>query len=111
MIDEPKEPTADISQVKTNTSISTVTTGPADSNVQSVKGSWLPGIIAVMLTVALIAFGGGLFFQAIPPANKDLINTMFGGLIVGCTTAWGYFFSSNQASEARSAMRISKGTP
>lgn len=110
-MDEPKEPTADISQVKTNTSISTVTTGPADSNVQSVKGSWLPGIIAVMLTVALIAFGGGLFFQSIPPENKDLINTMFGGLIVGCTTAWGYFFSSNQASEARSAMRISKGTP
>lgn len=109
MADEPIAP--DTSQVKTNTSISTVTTGPADSNVQSVKGSKLPGIIAVLLTVALIAFGGGLFFVAIPPVNKDLINTMFGGLIVGCTTAWGYFFSSNQASEARSAMRISKGTP
>jgi hypothetical protein len=103
--------TPDVSQVKTNTSTSTVTTGPPDGNMQAVKGSWLPGIIAVMLTVALIAFGGGLFFRAIPPENKDLVNTMFGGLIVGCTTAWGYFFTSNQASEARSALRISKGTP
>ena len=111
MIDEPKEPTADISQVKTNTSISTVTTGPADGPSHVVKASWLPGIIAVMLTLALIAFGGALVFKAVPPENKDLINTMFGGLIVGCTTAWNYFYTSNQASEARSAMRISKGTP
>jgi hypothetical protein len=110
-MDEPVQIVPDISQVKTNTSTSTVTTGPADSAIQAVKSSWLPGVIAVLLTLALIAFGGGLFFKAVPPENKDLVNTMFGGLIVGCTTAWGYFFSSNQASEARSAMRISKGTP
>lgn len=108
MADEPIVPVPDVSQVKTNTSTQTVTTGSAEPHP---KPSKLPGVIAVLLTVALIAFGGGLFFRVIPPENKDLVNTMFGGLIVGCTTAWGYFFSSNQASEARSAMRISKGTP
>ena len=108
MADEPITSTPDVSEVKTNTSIQTVTTGSAEPHP---KPSKLPGIIAVMLTLALIAFGAGLFLSPIPEGNKDLINTMFGGLIVGCTTAWGYFFSSNQASEARSAMRISKGTP
>lgn len=98
----------DISQVKTNTSTQTVTTGSAD---QAVRSSWLPGVIAMTLTIGLLAFASVLLFQDIPKSNEHIIDTLFGGLIVGCTTSWGYFFSSNQASEARSAMRISKGTP
>lgn len=108
MIDEPKEPTADISQVKTNTNIQTVTTGAAD---QHIKASIMPQVIAYMLTAALIAFGAMLFFKEIPAGNQRIVDTLFGGLIVGCTTAWSYCYTSNQASEARSAMRISKGTP
>lgn len=108
MADEPITSTPDVSEVKTNTSIQTVTTGASDHKIEP---SLMPQVIAYMLTIGLLAFAAVLCFKEIPVANQRLIDTLFGGLLVGCTTAWGYCYTSNQASEARSAMRISKGTP
>ena len=77
---------------------------------QQVEGqrSPIPAVIVILLTLGLLIFAGALFFREIPAANVRLVDTLFGGLIVGCTTAWGYYFTSNQSSEARAALRASK---
>lgn len=92
----------------TTKSTVSVVNGPVVSPERSIKASWLPGIIAIVLTGALIGFGVALILKAVPAENKDLINTLFGALIVGCTTAWNYYYTSNQQSEARNAVRASK---
>lgn len=97
-----------VSQVTTHTE--TATTGTAGAT-QVEQASLLPGTIAIMLTVGLLSFAALLCFKEIPVNNQRLVDTLFGGLLVGCTTAWGYFYTSNQASEARSVLRITKGTP
>jgi hypothetical protein len=100
--------TPDPSQVKLDTSTRTVPTGAAQHHI---KASMMPQVIAYMLTMGLLSFAALLCFREIPASNQRLVDTLFGGLLVGCTTAWGYCYTSNQASEARSALRISKGTP
>ncbi len=102
-LNSPPVATVTVSEKTTKTN-STETSPP-------VRASILPGTIALMLTVGLLAFAALLCFKPIPEANQRLVDTLFGGLLVGCTTAWGYFFTANQASDARSALRITKGTP
>ena len=104
-MDEVVEPTQTESTTKSTVS---VVNGPVVSQEHLAMGSVLPGIIAMTLTLGLLSFAAVLLFAEIPKQNEHIIDTLFGGLIVGCTTAWGYFFGSSQASDARNAVRASK---
>jgi hypothetical protein len=94
-------------EVTTKSTVSTVN-GPVAPVDHAAQQSVLPGVIAMTLTLGLLAFASVLLFAEIPKPNEHIIDTLFGGLIVGCTTAWGYFFGSSQASDARNAVRASK---
>ncbi len=98
-------PALETTTVKTETTLN----GPVPIEVpRSMAPSYMPGFIAIVLTIGLLSFAGVLMFHEIPKANERIIDTIFGGLIVGCTTAWGYFFGANHASDARSAVRAAK---
>lgn len=103
MIDEPEKVPTEAVQVT-----SEKTTKTNSSTAIPYVNSNMPAVIAVMLTMGLLAFAGMLFFHEIPEKNVRLVDTLFGGLIVGCTTAWGHYFTTNQASDARAAVRVSK---
>ena len=94
--------------VAESTKVATTNTTTTIQGVTPYEHSVMPGVIAIILTIGLLLFAAVLLLYPIPEVNIHLIDMLFGGLIVGCTTAWNYYYTTNQASDARAAVRVSK---
>lgn len=60
--------------------------------------SWMPSIICVFLTLAVVCFGGALMTVTIPAENVRLIDTLFGSFLTAWLTSISYWVGTTRSS-------------
>jgi hypothetical protein len=66
---------------------------------QKISTASIRNILAIIYISGSFVYIFLLLLKAIPPENKDLVNTLGGVMIGGSVTILGYFFGSSKSSE------------
>ena len=90
-----------------NIDLAKVNAGDRDSARQremAVK-DWVPGVLAVSLTIGFFGLLGWMMHQAPPAGSRDILNVMLGSLGTGWVTMLAYYFGSSASSD-KMAMKL-----
>lgn len=90
-----------------NIDLAKVNAGDRDSARQremAVK-DWVPGVLAVSLTIGFFGLLGWMMYQAPPAGSRDILNVMLGSLGTGWVTMLAYYFGSSASSD-KMAMKL-----
>ncbi len=74
--------------------------GSAREREMAVK-DYIPGILAISLTVGFFGLLGWMMYQAPPPASRDILTVMLGSLGTGWITMLAYYFGSSAGSSEK----------
>lgn len=62
---------------------------------------WVPGVLALVLTVGFFGLLGWMMHQAPPEGSRDILNIMLGSLGTGWVTMLAYYFGSSAGSASK----------